>query len=330
MSFRVFLAVSPKYEDSLFAGVDVDKFSSLLLQAIHFLRGYKHIAIFKIPNNYQPLFYQHKILKPVLDLIQTAQSNVIFASAAKKDFCLDEDARAMFQPISADFSTRKIVNLLSERNHPIVLAHEDSRVVKNICDMCAGTQTCSKIFDEPVLLPSNFAVDFLSNVVKVAEKFLDFVQESSLQSKSDFLQIIYAKALAEKIPPNSVIDIGSIVIQDDFFNDIRGEDWDQILDIAFSIYRAANFPSAQDRMRKVAHSIDWHINNPAQYNDFDLYRCDVVAPTRTGIRTSGAKRMLFAKYKNKNYFLAYAGDHDFSEVLIKARTLRLKQDLKLN
>lgn len=330
MSFRIRLTFSPKLESDLFLGNNIDQLSSLITQCIQLLKKFKNISILTIPNEYRSCFHQHKRLKPIIDLIDTTQSNVLFESTQKKSFCNIDCTLSMFENETASIATRKIVNLLSEKNVPILLGLDKHSVKKFVCDTCANKHTCSPIYDaSSFLLPqdeSSFEIVSTSNAAKSLELYKTIAPPVTSKDL-DFL--LYATAIANGTPIPSLLTPGSVFFTQDFTNDLRSLGWDDVFLVSYCVYRAAAYPSSQNRKQRTESSIDWHPNDIDECNGFKLFRCDVVEPDKTGIRVSGARRMLFSKYKDKNYFLAYTDTHDFSSQMINQRTLALKKHLSI-
>jgi len=112
--------------------------------------------------------------------------------------------------------------------------------------------------------------------------------------------------------------IKNISISEPFLRDLRHHAGD-IGKIAFSLFRACAYESSTSRQGHHPLSIDWHPNTPGRYGRFDLFRTDVLEVNRSGIKVSGAARILFGKANNITTAICYTNKHDFPKKTIEAR-----------
>ena len=217
-----------------------------------------------------------------------------------------------------------IVNILSSSKVPVTIGIDVHELIKSQCDLCPQDTSCKP----PIRLTSNPAPDF-NNFRDIAipeiTKSLDYWQIKKNELTDVDIKVLMAlMCIFYGVDEEKIAQISQIELTSFFINDIKNCDFKNLKEIAFSIFRAACYPSAQDQRNRHALSIDWHKNNPSTIDNYNLFRIDVVAPKKTGIRASGKSRSLMTRVNNKIIFFYHTDNHDFCTRTIKQRLTAYK------
>jgi hypothetical protein len=282
----------------------------------------RHITIFVLPLEYIPIFISNGRLRLLKEQIEIdSQSNVIFAPICSalpcfKDIKLLNNIVPSYE--ESVMCKKAITSALYSWKIPFLIDDYNYTVYKKCCDVCDPAEfICHDAFQlEVASVPSDVALLQLSKIIN-SNISLWHIRRDNIKG-DDLRCLSYLNGLFYEIEPDKLLLASKFRIYSGFIKDIRDNPHVNFSNIAFSMLRAIAYPSskAPDRHK---YSLDWHSNDPATIDGYDLIRVDVLGPSRSGITGSGAERLLIAKKSEAIYYLSYTSTHDFTPSSIRGR-----------
>lgn len=313
MDYRIIVLLSPYIEKSIYESSG--KIDFWLEAVLAFLKKMKNIANLIIPNN---LYYScSKNIQIILEPYKNdPQSGLIISD----DICVPcENRDKLNEMFNFDFYSdfvRLFIHFMNLRNVPLVIDELANKLVKEECVNCLTNDFCRPeiIIDTATIKIENFEFykEILSNFY---EDYLCYLSKNKLiETYEDVTTLSILTAMLYGVDHNELNEFKNIEYHNSFLNEIKGLRDEDLKSVFSSIFRCTVYSSTEDSSRRHKNSIDWH----KQSGHKKIYRCDVLPWGKSGIGSSGKKRLLFKKVE-KICFLAYTDDHDFSENLIKNR-----------
>lgn len=324
-SFRLTSCPSPYLEKCLHdynVGSDVESFFFKLL---HTFEPLKHVALHAIPRDYISVFHSNPKLRIFFDLINNTQSNIIFYDCKLEEPCASLVGDLFEGKLDAHKVYSYILLNLQKTKIPLLLDTKNGLLCKLNCKNGCGHSVCSPMCEIPISIVDD--IEKLNSYFRSIAKLQ--IDTWSINRKNldavGLKHLMFLLVFLFDVVKDFAGAIDKLFIHPDLIRDIqRGEE--DISSIIFSIFRAFAYPGVGDPTReRHPFSVDWHINSPRRMNGHQLFRIDVVAPTRTGIKGSGKNRLLMTLKNEEAYFIAYTEDHDFSDQVIRVRTSDLSQ-----
>jgi len=320
--YRIQAHVAPEIEKSLSRYDLDDSLISFFENARVFFNALKHVTIFLIPSEYKSIFNSNRRLKLLKEVLEVdSQSNVFFASVRNDLPCSKNTELLKHTMPSFDDAAvcRKIViDQLYKRKVPFLIDRCNYNAFKLRCPECVPTKyVCHcEVSLQVASMPSTASLATLSEVIKQNIHHWHFKRDKI--TGDDLKCLSYLNGLFYEIAPDKLLFCMQFRIYRGFLQDVMGNPSADFSNIAFSMLRAVAYPSshAPDRQK---YSIDWHPNDPARLEGYELVRADVISPQKSGISGSGAERLLLAKKNGAIYFLQYSPTHDFAVATIADR-----------
>lgn len=320
MGARVVLNLSPFVESDILSFNNLDNLGRSLIQVKKILDDLTLTFSLIIPKELMQSFYVNPFLKIFIEaVLENTQSNIFFQNTIKSAECVEADVASQFVDINdIHFIPTNIINIFIKKKNPLLYDNLARQVVKSNCPTCAGTQLCG---DRKDINSTNLA---LANIVHDVA-LLNDNNYSILKSKNpnwdleDIRKIALFEALKQGVDIRLLYFANEIEISQSCLSEIRRVSSDDMVEIAFSMFRSLAYVSSR-KPDRCNFSIDYHPETViAKHKGFDIERCDVIEPHKHGNTASGTKRLLRLLKDNKVKFAGYVTDHDFSEDLIKSR-----------
>lgn len=319
---RILATISPEVESIIYSDHSADSLYDFFSKSITFFKYFKQSTFFLIPREALGVMAIDRRLRTIKDCIETdTQSNIIFCSKKSIDECNFNDINDIID--GDNYSTVSKMNILSSlynNKFPIIFDIKSTLIKKIYCESCSSTRACKNEYD------------FISNVIPssneysiIARKlYLRYMNVASYNlhelSEINLKEIIFFNCILYNIDSDYLECIENIFFTKNFINDINKYNINDLSKIAFAAFRACAFPSSTGTEIRHEYSIDWHRNDPFTIDGFNLYRVDVVDPTRSGVKgSSGVERILMCKKDGKTFFNYYTNKHDFDKKSIRIR-----------
>ncbi|MFC1743350.1 hypothetical protein ACFL35_05095 [Candidatus Riflebacteria bacterium] len=321
---RVLAILAPRFREQLEIYPIEKQVVSFFINSRLFFESFKTLLLFIIPLDWKNYFYSDKRLRLFLELVQNdSQSNIVFFPVAFPKNCSISNLTRIFP--EQDKDNPSLIHILYSlwcKKIPFLMDLEESEVKKMNCQACTKEFFCFQNIDLRVtnVPPKEKLADFLKEISAENIEVLKIYRKSLSIQDLKFIALLVG--FLQNIPKKKLSLCKKLEIHPQIAKkDLKGNGTQEIINAAFSIFRARAFPSSQGPKNKRDHfSIDWHPNSPDKLQGWKLYRVDSVLPGRSGLgRTSGVKRILLAKKGEKTVFLLYTPDHDFLLKQIKKR-----------
>ncbi|WP_174406883.1 hypothetical protein [Desulfovibrio subterraneus] len=320
-SFTTLACPSPEIEASLWD--PTNKTNAELFYTIkNEIQNIKSLIFLAIPIEIKPAFHSNMLLNMFMETIESdPQINIGFVKSPHRDGCKNTNTLNLFPN---EHTAPAIYNFIASTVHneklPFSIGGTAQTIKKETCNACGRGKPCSITINIPQITANNINT-FKTRIKQICQTTIDTWYTSKPDTDHNKIKILsYLLACLHDTPENLLPKQDSYLLHPDIIHDIR-KSTTPLEHIVFSLFRSYAYPSrTSPEGRAITHSIDWHPNTPKLINGYTLYRIDVLPPTRTGIKTSGPRRLLLGVKNNTKYYLAYTDSHDFSRDLITTRT----------
>ena len=321
MAYRVLSTISPELEQLIYKNnVDSVHIESLM-QTIDFFSKMKNSTIFTIPKSLIGVLSSNKGFRIIKEKYKhDTQSNILFEDDSLINCKFQDYIPTLFPGFEyAISSTKYIIKNMYTRRLPLIFGSTFHDVNKKACNSCDKTTPCSPAYILKGLSPPTNYSEFNSLVLDaVGVSISHWHYNINNINEIDVKILITLMCILHKVSEEYFKIIKSINITAPFLRDINETKCD-ISNIVFSLFRACAYPSATGVKDRHPLSIDWHLNKPSKSGKYDLYRVDVLSPSRTGVRSSGLERILIGKTDGNFYAIFYTDSHDFPKKSIENR-----------
>lgn len=321
---RILVHFSPLLEEMLIQGKSDEVFLELK-NCVDVIEKFKHSSLLVIPNEAIGYFYSDTKLRVLYGKIgSNTQINVLFINLANYNKCIDS-YHDMYPGYPYSTNTHLFTNFALQKNKAFVLFdHVAYSYSKNKCIICDEGEACHIRYNFTALKIKN-ASDLKQMFLDISGKTLDewSLNKNSIK-ESDLKGLAFLQAILYGADDNHVQNISKYKVTGNFIDDLKKFDIKTIIDSSFCMFRATSYPSVQTPdYHKL--SIDWHRNNPDRmpHSEYKLYRVDVLGAQKTGLRGSGAVRLLMAIKGNDTHFIMATDSHDFCKKTIRERVALL-------
>lgn len=321
MSFRLKITIGPCIEAHLSGFVDIVDTVPFFEKALLLFPAFKHLVVFVIPATMVPVFYTNPRLRMFVEKVQNdSQLNIIISDDFMKDCSADEIYRQLRFPEleEANCTQKYTIFHLNSKRVALFADLKDQLVLKLECENCE--EECRVGFEvDCFVMPSG--EDMTKTIELAAELNLqNWVLDINAFSQSDLKNLAFLSCIIHSVSSKELQCLQKFSVLDSCINEVKREDADRIIDIAFSMFRAVTYPPLRDVNRHKL-SIDWHLNDPRKISgyNYELYRVDVVPGDRSGRKNSGARRLLLAILGDKRIFIGFTSTHDFEVDTIRER-----------
>ena len=323
-SYRLVSFLSPEIEDLLITNNITSELVLFFKNLIEFCNKTKYVIFFVIPNTIEFAFNFNKELKMIKEsIIYSSQSNVLFIPLDKKLPCAI-NAGQISQVIPSehisDSSKNLIISYIHSRKYPLLLDISKSSVSKIRCHTCDPSEyICSDEFNIDIAtIPTEETLEALADIAETSISLWHINRKNV--SCSDIKSLSYLNGILYGLNYEALECINKYDIHEELLCDLKDNHDSNFSNVAFSMLRAIAYPpsSSTDRHK---YSIDLHRNNPYKIKeyDFNLFRVDVMPPTKSGVSSSGVERLLLAQKGDRFTFVCYTCEHDFVLPTIKNR-----------
>jgi len=325
--YRIKTHISPKVESKLL-NWDIDQnLIDYFFKTIGIFKSLRHLCFFCIPMELLTIFESHKILKLFKEQVtHNSQSNVMFY----KESLSCESTINLIDIFPAypesNYAKKYALRNLESKSEPSLIDSEKEILKKNICNVCGESKPCNNertISTIPLADLDRFKKD-LHSVVERAIETWHF--DTSKVTNKDIKGLALLSGFFYGFPFDKLNMAENLLVHRDLIDDLKKMNALSLTELAFAMLRAISLPSSSN-INRVDFSIDWHRNNPYKIRgyDYNLFRVDVVTPNRTGIHSSGKKRLLFAQKEDYKIFINYTDEHDFTKESIELRLKSLQE-----
>ncbi|MBO4320592.1 MAG: hypothetical protein J5857_09005 [Treponema sp.] len=326
---RIAVTISPQVEE-LFLQKQYKRLFDFFKDLLLFSKSLKNSIMVCIPHLFQYGFKncEDPSIKTLYTLISNPNSNIIFWP--DRNDCNLSLLSLKKKDLLVNYSSIGVLScFLKKFKIPLILSTEKDIYHKDECNEVSCINIpCKKTLDLDVSALSGMD-NFFQKLKENCDKNLNewIIHKDNIQI-FDFRYMFYLAAFSMSVEEELYDEIKKIEFFDDYIlKDIKKEDPYVLKDIATSILRAYLYDPAGDSKKRKKYSIDYHKNTLDKKKGFDLFRLDVVDMRYSGYKDghSGAKRILLARKKGRQFVVAYVPDHEFSETLINSRIEALEK-----